>query len=413
VLTERTDAVGAVFLGLTVGCARCHDSRFDDFSLADYYRLQAFLAAAFARDVVIKVERSRVRRPASQWVRSAVPRSPQRTISTVRHSEALRTPIHVLKRGNTENKGRQVSPRLPGLFTGGAALELPADAPKPRTALARRIASADNPLFARVMVNRIWQYHFGQGLVETANDLGVNGSRPSHPELLDWLAGEFIRGGWRLKPLHRLIVSSSTYQQASRGRDSRLGMAKDSRNRLLWRFARRRLSAEEVFDSLLLIAGRLNTAMGGPSVIPPVDPDLVKLLYAPAQWSVTPALPEHDRRTIYLTAKRNLRLPFLETFDQPDGQTSCPRRQSSTHALQALELLNGKRSNALAEAFLQRLRREVGDDAGRQVERAFLLAAGRPPTAKEKELCVSFLNKQPAKEFALAVFNLNAFLYID
>jgi hypothetical protein len=442
VLTEMTDALGGVFLGVTVGCARCHDHKFDDFSLADYYRLQAFLAATVEHDVILAGEKEqatwkarhdrvrgqldRVQKLLPRLQGSALARAerlvrelerrlppPLPAISTVRHVEARRTPIHVLKRGNTENKGRKVGPRLPGPLAGGPPLELPADALKPRTALAKRIASPDNPLTARVMVNRLWQYHFGLGLVETSNDFGVNGSPPSHPELLDWLANEFVRGGWRIKPLHRLIVSSNTYRQSARHPDSRLARVKDKRNRLLWHFARRRLAAEEVRDAMLAVAGRLNRAMGGRSVLPPVDADLVKLLYAPSQWVVTPSPREHDRRSVYLILKRNLRLPFLEAFDQPDAQTTCGRRESSTHPLQALELLNGKLSESLAEAFVGRLLREAGPNPRRQVDRAFLLAAGRFPTAREQERALRFLEKQPAKEFALAVFNLNAFLYVE
>jgi hypothetical protein len=292
------------------------------------------------------------------------------------------------------------------------------------SALAIRRARADNPLTARVFVNRVWQYHFGRGIVETANDFGANGSPPSHPELLDWLAGAFVDGGWRVKPLHRLIVLSSTYRQSGHnpavmvGRmsnpssEGRIGNP-SSDDRLLWRFPRRRLAAEEVRDAVLAVAGRLNRRGGGPSVVPPVQADLVKLLYAPSQWRVTRDPAEHDRRSVYLVAKRNLRLPFLEAFDQPDAQTSCAGRASSTHALQALELLNGKLANAAAEAFALRLRREAGPEPARQVGLAFRLAAGRQPTAREMELAVRFLKAQPAKEFALAVFNLNAFLYVD
>jgi hypothetical protein len=162
-----------------------------------------------------------------------------------------------------------------------------------------------------------------------------------------------------------------------------------------------------------MVSGRLNLKAGGPSVVVPVDNDLVRLLYAPSQWTVTPDPKEHDRRSIYLLAKRNLRLPFMEAFDQPDAATSCSRRESSTHALQALELLNGSLANNLAEAFADRLRREAGADPAAQVELAYRLAAGRPPSAKEKELSVAFLKTGSLKEFALAVFNLNTFLYMN
>src|SRR5262249_29949482 len=156
----------------------------------------------------------------------------------------------VLLRGDTEKKGRRVGPRFPGALVGHGARELPPDTPRPRTLLARWIASRANPLTARVMVNRLWQYHFGRGLVESANDLGVNGARPTHPALLDWLANDFMDGGWRVKRLHRLIVLSSTYRQASRHPSPRMGLVKDGDNRLLWRFPRRRLSAEEVRDAM-------------------------------------------------------------------------------------------------------------------------------------------------------------------
>jgi hypothetical protein len=182
---------------------------------------------------------------------------------------------------------------------------------------------------------------------------------------------------------------------------------------LLSAFPRRRLGSEELRDAMLAISGRLNDAMQGPSVIVPVDEDLVNLLYAPRQWEVTGSAAEHDRRSVYLLAKRNLRLPFMETFDQPDAQTSCARRESSTHALQALELLNGDLSNEIAHSFAARLRREAGDDPAAQVARAFLFAAGRAPTEQERELGVAFLQHQPLEEFALAVFNLNALLYVD
>jgi hypothetical protein len=164
---------------------------------------------------------------------------------------------------------------------------------------------------------------------------------------------------------------------------------------------------------MLAVSGRLNPQAGGPGVIVPVDPELVELLYKPSQWAVTPDPAEHDRRSIYLLAKRNLRVPFLEVFDQPPLQTSCPRRQSSTHAPQALELLNGPLANDLAASLADRLVRDAGDDPAAQVRLAFALAAGRPPTKQEGRLAAEFLATGSPREFALAVFNLNAFLYVD
>jgi hypothetical protein len=186
----------------------------------------------------------------------------------------------------------------------------------------------------------------------------------------------------------------------------------DPENRLLWRFSRRRLEAEELRDALLAVSGRLNPRLGGPSVMVPVDREIVQLLYKPSQWQVARDAREHDRRSIYLIAKRNLRLPFLETFDAPALLTSCPRRESSTHAPQALELLNGRLSNDLAAAFAHRLEVETGGEPQRVIPRAYLLALGRLPTQEERRLSLEFLRHQPLREFTLALFNLNGFLYV-
>ena len=190
-------------------------------------------------------------------------------------------------------------------------------------------------------------------------------------------------------------------------------MEKDPDNRLLWRFNRHRLEAEELRDAMLATSGRLNGKAGGPGVLLPVDQELVNQLYKPSQWTVTGDKEEQYRRSIYLIAKRNLRLPFMQVFDQPMLQTSCPRRESSTHAPQALELLNGKTANELALAFAARLQREAGSDPAQQIERAYHLAIGRNPTKSEEKLALDFLKEQPLKEFALAMFNLNAFLYVN
>jgi hypothetical protein len=263
-----------------------------------------------------------------------------------------------------------------------------------------------------VLVNRIWAQHFGMGLVKTVNDFGTHGDRPSHPELLDWLATSLVRNGWRLKPLHRMIVLSHTYRQSSQSPIAEDARRSDPEDRLLWHFSRRRLSAEEIRDAMLAISGRLNLKAGGPSVMVQVDPELVKLLYKPSQWQVTRARTDHDRRTIYLFAKRNLRLPFMDTFDAPALQSSCYRRESSTHAPQALELLNGRLANDLSQSFASRLRQESGGETPRTVDRAFRLALGRAPTDSERNSALAFLQDQPLEEFALAIFNLNGFLYV-
>jgi hypothetical protein len=188
-------------------------------------------------------------------------------------------------------------------------------------------------------------------------------------------------------------------------------MDKHPEKKLLWHYSRRRVDAEQIRDAMLSVAGVLNPKQGGPSVIVPVDKELVDLLYKPSQWAVTPDPAEHNRRSIYLIAKRNLHLPFMEVFDAPDLQISCPRRETSTHAPQALELLNGPLSNRLAEAWAKKL--EGQPTPARRIDLAYRLATGKPPSVKERQLATAFLQKQPLREFALAMFNLNKFLYVE
>jgi hypothetical protein len=230
-----------------------------------------------------------------------------------------------------------------------------------------------------------------------------------------------VENGWHLKPIHRLIVLSNSYQQASRSAHDTEFSREDPDNRLIWRGNRRRLSAEEIRDSMLAISGRLNRKSGGPSVMVPVEEDLVKLLYKPSQWRMSKDPRENDRRSVYLIAKRNLRLPFMDTFDAPALLTSCARRETSTHPPQALEMLNGKLSNDLAQTFAERLRGGASSNSEQMIERAYWLATGRAPTPREKSKALQFLASHEddrslrveTKEFALAMFNLNAFLYVD
>jgi hypothetical protein len=312
--------------------------------------------------------------------------------------------VHVLARGDASQPGDRVRMRPLGVLLPDGAPEWPDDTPSPRLALAKWITDPANPLTARVMVNRIWQHHFGAGIVATPNDFGRMGTRPSHPELLDWLADQFVENGWHMKPLHRIILLSETYQQAY--------VPGEMDDRLLARFPRRRLNAEELRDAMLAVSGRLNPQAGGPSVIVPIEPALVKLLYNPAQWRPDADPKQYDRRSIYLFVKRNMRLPFLEVFDSPDTLLSCARREQSTHAPQALELLNGEFSNAMARSFAERVEREAGPDRARQVERAFTLALGRAPDAAERKAALRYLQDGPLSEFALSLFLVNDFLYL-
>ena len=441
VLTERTDIIGTAFLGLTIGCARCHNHKLEPISQKDYYRLQAYLAATDESDVSLAPEKERAAWEADtksikkrmEQVRTQMKRAkasdrerlakelgaledklpaPLATIPATRNDLQHRTAVHVLKRGEWEAKGEPVGPRPPSVLVPDDQPELPADVANPRTQLAAWLTNSSHPLTARVIVNRVWQYHFGNGLVKTVSDFGTKGDRPSHPELLDWLASSFTSAGWRLKPLHRLIVLSHAYRQSDRSSPSTEAETADPENRLLWHFARRRLAAEEIRDAMLAASGRLSNKAGGPSVMLPVDSDMIRLLYKPSQWQIAGDPAEHDRRSVYLIAKRNLRPPFLDVFDSPALMTSCGRRQSSTHAPQALELLNGRLSNDLASSFAQRLEAECGGDRSMIVSRAFALALGRAPTDRERALALEFLHEQPLSEFALAVFNLNGFLYV-
>jgi hypothetical protein len=304
-----------------------------------------------------------------------------------------------------------------GILLPDGTPELPETAEQPRLSLARWIADPANPLTARVAANRIWHYHFGRGIVGSPNDFGRMGERPTNPELLDFLANEFVSNGWSFKHMHRLILNSSAYRQTSAlPQDPTIRAAaleKDPDNKLLWRANRKRLEAEAIRDSILAISGRLNVKQGGPSILVPVEEELVNALYKPSQWVVTKDASEHLRRSIYLMNKRNLRLPFFEVFDQPDSLVSCPRRESSTHAPQALELLNGTLTNTEAEYLAARLQKEAGSDPKQQVTLAYKLATGRLPNAKQLARSLEFLKTRPLKEFALATFNLNGFLYVE
>jgi hypothetical protein len=441
VLTEMTNIVGAAFLGVTLGCARCHDHKFDPIRQSDYYRIEGYFSGVWDKDIprhspeedkawkaqAEPIEREMKQVRASMRGLKGEQRAPLEkkleelqdkmpdplpALFTVTDDPAKRSAIHLLARGDYQHKGDRVGMRPLGVLLPEGAPELPEDTKAPRAELARWVTDPDNPLTARVMVNRIWHYHFGRGIVASPNDFGRMGERPTHPELLDYLANEFVAGGFSVKKIHRLILLSHAYQQASDTRNA-VAQEKDPENKLLWRFQRRRLEAEEIRDAMLAVSGELNAKPGGPSVIVPIDKELVNALYKPSQWAVTRDPAEHNRRSVYLLAKRNLRLPFMEVFDAPDTQGSCPRRESSTHAPQVLELMNGDLANRQAAAFAARIEKEGSKDRLRQVDLAYRLAAGRAPTVKERQIALAFLKTQPLREFALAMFNLNAFLYVN
>jgi len=313
----------------------------------------------------------------------------------------------------------EVRPGFPGALGGGEIPEPPADSPttQRRKALAEWIASPANPLTARVMVNRIWQYHFGRGIVDTPSDFGMRASPPSHPALLDWLATEFVAGGWSIKRMHRLIMVSAAYRQSSR--PSARALETDPGNALLSHFSRRRLEAEELRDAILAASGAMNPEMGGRPVVPPLAAEELYGMSQPVAnaWIVTEDRTQHDRRSIYMISRRNFRMPLLEAFDRPEGVLSCSRRESSTTAPQSLSLLNGEFTMRQAAVLAERVGKE--QDPVRAAWRAVL---GREPAPEESEKSRQFLERQTANlgsrraalaEMARGLFNVNEFLYVE
>jgi hypothetical protein len=301
-------------------------------------------------------------------------------------------PTHVLAGGVDTQPREEVHPGfLTILDPNDPTIDSPADARSTgrRSVLAQWLASADNPLTARVMVNRLWHYHFGTGIVANPSDFGVMGFGPSNPKLLDWLSDEFVRTGWSVKKMHRLMVTSSTYRQSSAYRADAAKL--DSGNRLLWRFPRQRLEGEAIRDSALFVSGLLNQEIGGPSVSPPLPPNITKS--KTWVWETTPSVEQQNRRSVYIFVRRNLRYPMLEVMDMPDTQTSCARRQNTLTAPQALTMLNSDISSGWAQGFGNRVLREAGADLQVQIERAYQLAYSRPPTPSEKDLALTFFNR--------------------
>jgi cytochrome c553 len=502
-LTDFTDTTSGVFLGLTVGCARCHDHKFDPIPQKDYYRLQAvfmphvktrvFLHYNNARGydlnentrtfrlqelgaqmmALLEPHRKRLRdaelaklspevaqayntpdddktpeqkkiadqfrrqvEPSDAQVYAVLSKDEQERLDKIEKSlvamyknfapgpfspgltDLGRESPRLFMPPKGGSAGEEVQPGYPTALGGGDIPPAPltAETSHRRKGLAEWIASPDNPLTARVMVNRIWQFHFGHGIVNTPSDFGTRATA-SHRELLDWLATEFVARKWSLKAMHRLIMNSATYQQSSKPTPKALEI--DPENTLLSHYTRRRLEAEEVRDAILLASGALNLKMGGR----PVVPDLAtEELYGMSQplanaWIVTQDKHEHDRRTIYMIARRNFRMPLLEAFDQPEGVLSCSRRDSSTTAPQSLSLLNGRFTVAQAQVLAARLSTEA-DPVTAAWQRLF----GRNPEPFEAERSNQFLaqqtrhlgSKQAAlTELARGLFNLNEFLYVE
>ncbi|MGD9856305.1 MAG: DUF1553 domain-containing protein, partial [Planctomycetaceae bacterium] len=480
-LVEMTDAVGLAFMGLTIGCAKCHDHKFDPFSQEDYYRLQAFFAGTIPTDVpavsedavqshavrvkewAAAVERLQKQIADLEKARAASELSPGRqvaeqelatlklqleswqsaepqpldTVMAVCEMDSETPPTFVLVRGEPGKHGPAVQPQFPESLTAFGDSVSPSvaaeEATGRRRALAEWLTAADHPLTARVMANRLWQHHFGRGLVSTPNDFGVMGEPPSHPELLDWLATEFVRSGWSIKHMQRLIVTSATYRQSSALRDD-VGPS-DPENLCLSRMPSRRMDAEILRDAVLAVSGQLNDQAGGPGVRLVLPQEVTALVYK-GTWEASTNPSELARRSIYRFVKRNLQPPMFAAFDAPDTLAPCARRNQSTHAGQALILLNSPFMEGQAAVLAERLVREVGvtsaerDDFTSYVTKVYEWVLSRAPEEIEARKGAEFIKSQtkliadddvnlPApkvlkmalEDFCLAALNLDEFLF--
>ncbi|MBX3748439.1 MAG: DUF1553 domain-containing protein [Verrucomicrobiae bacterium] len=353
--------------------------------------------------------------------RKARPAFTRGLLATDRSGPVPATRIHF--QGDPRSERDLVSPGYPSILDPNpAVIEAP---PNPATTgrrwtLAHWIASPDNPLTARVMVNRVWQWLMGEGLVTTPNDFGWAGARPGHPELLDWLAREFMAQGWSLKGLHRLILTSAAYRQTSRVEAEGGSPGLAEAGAFVGPRPLRRLSAEQLRDALLGVSGRLRDVPGGRPVWLDLPPDILKANPAflddnaekTKGWYPSPA-GERPVRSLYLVQKRTVRLPFLETFDQPENSVSCPQRTSSIVAPQALTLLNGDEAIAAAQALGERVLAEAGSDPEAQVRRAFVRALQREPDPEEMMACRRFLKGSDLVQLCRALLNVNEFVFVD
>jgi hypothetical protein len=450
---EAVDTIGAAFLGLTLACARCHDHKFDPITQRDYYRMAALFAGSVEREIPLgslfdvqtasrnfpllaqaealkqmaRGSRSRRRGPEEsetpppsreemlKKLGEAYLRAPERqpTANVLAHDDVVHD-THILAKGDFRSKGERVDPGFPLALNPGPPISEPRDipfTPRRRKALALWLTSPGQPLVARVMVNRIWQGHFGEGLVRTPNDFGRQGEPPTHPELLDWLAVEFAGQKFSVKQMHRLIMRSSVYRRSSVAEP--LSLERDPENLYLSRMSRRRLDGDAIRDSVLAVAGTLNLKMGGVGIIPPLSREEILAARMPYLWPAHPDPAEHARRSIYLQMKRSMTLPLLQIFDAPDTSQSCPRRERSTVAPQALALMNSEFIASQAAAMARRVRALAGEDPDSMIDTAWRLALGHKPSGAERQTALDYLKRGGIERLCLLVLNLNEFVYVD
>jgi hypothetical protein len=486
-LDDVTNAVGITFMGMTLGCARCHDHKFDPLPTKDYYRMQAILASTeFARPKLpflpdenvsdLPAGRQRIQKLFSDTMKglkgfdeevktalmkkhgvSRVEDVPAEELAEglkskrvlgpeafehfkvyQKHSQlykesldrfeakafavssgpldgagdggpALKYPkresykpsdVHILPGGNIQAPAEKVTPGVPAFveqYAGMKAPEIAETMEGRRAALAKWISSPEHPLTARVMVNRIWQYHFGRGIAGDTSNFGKMGKKPTHPELLDWLTTQFIENGWSIKSLHRLILLSDTYQRTSSHPAMEEVKARDPNNEYLSYFSPRRLEAEALRDGVLFVAGELSTAAGGPGTFPQINDDVARQplhrmgSLAPA-YMPSSKKSERNRRTIYTFQQRSLVDPFIEVFNGPNLDVSCDRRDTATIPTQSFTMFNSQFMHDMALAFAARLEKETPTPEAR-IERAFQLAYSRPPSQQESRMALAHLDK--------------------
>jgi hypothetical protein len=323
-------------------------------------------------------------------------------------------PSHFLLRGDPNLKGSVMKPGFVAAATyGNPPTEIPpADGRTSgrRRALAEWLSSPSNPLTARVMVNRIWHHHFGRGIVATLDNFGKMGESPTHPELLDWLAVEFMKRGWSIKQMHRLIMTSEAYQMASAFEDA-ADREKDPQNLYLWRFRAQRLDAEIIRDSILSVSGGINLTIGGPPVFPPIPKELLTEANH-GIWKSAEDGPDVWRRSVYVYRKRGLAFPMFQVFDLPEQNVTSGARHVSTVPTQALTLLNDAFVLRHAQLFADRVKTDAGDDPSRQIDLAYRIALTRPPTPAELAVALDVTKQQSLVDLTHVLLNLNEFVYL-
>jgi len=409
-LDDVISTTSSVFLGLTIGCARCHDHKTEPILAKDYYSLMAIFNGTERLGLPSGATDAKDKKVADSAKVMAL-------IETNPHVPAT----HVLLRGLAANRGDEVLPAFPVVL-----MEKPIVFPQPanksslrRRTLAEWMKSPTNPLTWRVMVNRVWQHHFGAGLVATPSNFGVSGMKPTHPELLDYLAAQFIANGGHLKPLHKLMLMSAAYRQQTSSNEK--GQAVDPMNHLLWRMNRQRMEAEVVRDSILSVSGKLNRAPGGPGFKPRIRADLLDASQR-NKWPVIQAeTKEHWRRSVYIYVKRQLLMPSMELFDAPTTTDSCALRMQSTVPTQALVLMNDEFVEDQAGYLAQHAAAEAGDALPNIVDRLFTLTLSRKPTPKRLEQALAFLQAREEvsdrssalRDLSHVLLNSSEFIYIE